>query len=204
MTISIEPLDPVFPTGNRDPLLGRTLRQRTNNTTRTNGRIARDRDNPQPSTSYAQHNAMLAYSTHRSPQVPSEVVEPLQLHTSAIPSSNNLSLVPPKYDEENYPQEDDSDTNSENNEEQNTEQNTVPTSIPDPIHMPKQENEIPPQEVIPQNENQNERPHTPDPDNPIQDNTEFANPNFSMDVINEQPQNDQPQPSTSNSNINSA
>ena len=204
LTISTERLDPVFPTGNRDPLLGQTLRQRTSNTTRTNDRIARDRDNSQPSTSYAQHNAMLADSTHRSPQVPSEIVESLQLHTSALPSSNNLSTVPPKYDEENYPQKHDSDTNSENNEEQNTEQNTVPTSIPDPIHMPKQENEIPPQEDIPQNENKNERPHTPDPENPIQDNAEFANLNFSMDEIAEQLQNDQPQPSTSNSNINSA
>ena len=48
----------------------------------------------------------------------------------------------------------------------------------------------------------NERPHTPDPDNPLEDNTEFPNPNYE---IPEQPQNDQPQPgtSTSNSNTNS-
>ena len=182
LTIFVEPLDPVFPTGNRDSLLAQTLRQNTNNTIRNNDRTAKDRNNPQPSTSNAQHNSMLADSTHRSPQVPSEFVEPLHLQPSAVPSSNNLSPVPPKYEEENYPQEDDSDTNSENNEEQNT----APTSIPDPVPMPKQENEMPLQEDIPQNENQNERPHTPDPDNPIQDNTEFANPNFSMNEIPEE------------------
>ena len=210
LTIFIEPLDPVLPMGNCDPLLG----QRTTNTTRTHDTIPRQRHNPQnnsqPSTSYAHHNPMLTDSTHRSPQIPSETVEPLQLQPSAIPSSQNLSPVPTTYDETNYPQEDDSDTNSKNNnEEKNPQQNTAPISIPDPIHMPKQENELPPQEDIPQNENhnenenENERPHTPDPDNPIQDNTEFANPNFSMDEIPEQQQNDQPQPSTSNSNINS-
>ena len=182
LTISVEPLDPVFPTGNRDPLLGQTSRQRIDNTTRNNDRTARDKDNPQPSTSNAQHNPMLADSTHRSPQVPSDFVEPLHLHPSAVPSSNSLSPVPPKYEEENYPQEDDSDTNSDNNEEQTT----APTHVPDPVHMPKQENEMPLQEDIPQNEKQNERPHTPDPDNPIQDNTEFANPNFSMDEIPEE------------------
>ena len=37
-----------------------------------------------------------------------------------------------------------------------------------------------PQEDIPQNETQIERPHTPDPNNPIQDNTEYANPNYEM------------------------
>ena len=157
------------------------------------------RNNPQPSTSYAQQNAMLADSTHRSPQIPSNIVEPLQLQPSAIPSSNNLSPMPPKYDERNYPQDDDSDADSEINEEENTAQNAAPIPIADPIHMPKQENEMPPQEDIPQNENQNDRPHTPDPNNPIEDITEFANPNFE---IPEQPQNDQPQPGTSNSNSN--
>ena len=189
LTIFIEPLDPVLPMGNRDPLLG----QRTTNTTRTQDTIPRQRhnpqNNPQPSTSYAHHNPMLADSTHRSLQIPSETVEPLQLQPSAIPSSQNLSPLPTTYDETNYPQDDDSDTNSENNnEEQNPQQNTAPISIADQIHMPKQENEMPPQEDIPQNENENERPHTPDPDNPIQDNTEFANPNFSMDEIPEQQQ----------------
>ena len=83
---------------------------------------------------------MLADSTHRSPQLPSETVEPLQLQPSAILSSQNPSPVPTTYDERNYPQEDDSDTNSENdNEEQNPQQNIAPIPIPDPIHMPKQE-----------------------------------------------------------------
>ena len=208
LTIFVEPLDPVFPNGNGDPLLAQTLRQDTNNTTRNNDTTIKHKDNPQPSTSNAQQNSMLADSTHRSPQVPSQFVEPLHLQPSTIPSSNNLSPIPPKYEEENYPQEDDSDTNSENNEEQNI----TPTSIPDPVHMPKQENEIPLQEDIPQNENQNEnqndnqneRPHTPDPDNPIKDNTEFANPNLSMDDIPEQTQNVQPQPTTSNSTTTSA
>ena len=204
LTIFIEPLDPVLPMGNRDPLLG----QRTTNTTRTQDTITRQRhdpqNNPQPSTSCAHHNPMLADSTHRSPQIPSETVEPLQLQPSDIPSSQNLSPVPTTYDERNYPQEEDSDTNSENdNEQQNSQQNIAPIPIADPIHMSKQENEMPPQEDIPQNENENERPHTPDPDNPIQDNTEFANPNFSLDEIPEEQQNDQSQPSTSNSNINS-
>ena len=56
------------------------------------------------------------------------------------------------------------------------------------------------QEDIPQNETQTERPHTPDPDNPIQDNTEYANPNYEMP---EEMPNAQPQPTTSNSNANS-
>ena len=197
LTISVEPLDPVFPTGNRDPLLGQTSRQRIDNTTRNNDRKARDKDNPQPSTSYAQHNPMLADNTHRSPQVPSDSLEPLYLHPSAVPSTSNLSPVPLKYEEENYPQEDDSDTNSDNDEQQTT----APTHMPDPVHMPKQENEMPSQEDIPQNETQIERPHTPDPDNPIQDNTEYANPNYEM--AEEMP-NAQPQPTTSNSNANSA
>ena len=199
MVISVEPLDPVFPTGNRDPLLGQTSRQRIDNTTRTNDRTARDKDNPQPSTSCAQHNPMLADSTHRSPQVPSDSLEPLHLHPSAVPSTSNLSPVPLKYEEENYPQEDDSDTNSDYNEEQTP----APTHMSDPVHMPKQENEMPLQEDIPQNEEQNERPHTPDPDpdNPIQDNTEYANPNYEMP---EEMPNAQPEPTTSNSNANSA
>ena len=141
---------------------------------------------------------MLADSTHRSPQVPSGSLEPLHLHPSAVPSTSNLSPVPLKYEEENYPQEDDSDTNSDNDEEQNT----APIHMPDPVHMPKQENEIPLQEDIPQNETQTERPHTPDPDNPIQDNTEYANPNYEMPE--EMPNAQQPQPTTSNSNANSA
>ena len=140
---------------------------------------------------------MLVDSTHRSPQVPSDSLEPLHLHPSAVPSTSNLSPVPPKYEEENYPQEDDSDTNSDSNEEQTT----APAHMPDPVHMPKQENEMPLQEDIPQNEQQNERPHTPDPDNPIQDNAEYANPNYE---IPEEMQNAQPQPTTSNSNANSA
>ena len=196
LTISVEPLDPVFPTGNRDPLLGQTARQRIDNTTRNNDTTARDKDNSQPSTSYAQHNPMLADSTHRSPKVPSDSLEPLQLNPSAVPSTSNLSPVPLKYEEENYPQDDDSDTNSENDEQQNT----APTHMPDPIHMPKQENEMP-QEDIPQNETQIERPHTPDPNNPIQDNTEYANPNYEMP---EEMPNAQPQPTTSNANANSA
>ena len=196
LTISVEPLDPVFPTGNRDPLLGQTARQRIDNTTRNNDITARDKDNSQPSTSYAQHNPMLADSTHRSPKVPSDSLEPLQLNPSAVPSTSNLSPVPLKYEEENYPQDDDSDTNSENDEQQNT----APTHMPDPIHMPKPENEMP-QEDIPQNETQIERPHTPDPNNPIQDNTEYANPNYEMP---EEMPNAQPQPTTSNSNANTA
>ena len=196
LTISVEPLDPVFPTGNRDPLLGQTARQRTDNTTRNNDTTARDKDNSQPSTSYAQHNPMLADSTHRSPKVPSDSLEPLQLNPSAVPSTSNLSPVPLKYEEENYPQDDDSDTNSENDEQQST----APTHMPDTIHMPKQENEMP-QEDIPQNETQIERPHTPDPNNPIQDNTEYANPNYEMP---EEMPNAQPQPTTSNSNANTA
>ena len=139
---------------------------------------------------------MLADSTHRSPKVPSDSLEPLQLNPSAVPSTSNLSPVPLKYEEENYPQDDDSDTNSENDEQQNT----APTHMPDPIHMPKQENEMP-QEDIPQNETQIERPHSPDPNNLIQDNTEYANPNYEMP---EEMPNAQPQPTTSNANANSA
>ena len=191
LTISVEPLDPVFPTGNRDPLLGQTI----DNTTRNNDTTARDKDNPQPSTSYAQHNPMLADSTHRSPKVPSDSLEPLQFHPSALSSTSNLPPVPLKYEEENYSQDDDSDTNSENDEQQNI----APTHIPDPIHMPQQQNEMP-QEDIPQNETQIERPHTPDPNNPIQDNTEYANPNYEMP---EEMPNAQPQPTTSNANANS-
>ena len=60
---------------------------------------------------------------------------------------------------------------------------------------------MPPQEDIPQNENENENendiPHTSDPDNPIEDNTEFPNPNYQMPE-----QDDQPQPGTSNSDSN--
>ena len=118
---------------------------------------------------------MLADSTHRSPKVPSDSLEPLQFHPSALSSTSNLQPVPLKYEEENYPQDDDSDTNSEDDEQQNT----APIHMPDPIHMPKQENEMP-QEDIPQNETQVQRPHTPDPDNPIQDHTEYANPNYEM------------------------
>ena len=189
LMIFVEPIDPVFPTGNKDPLLTQTVRPRTNNDTTTK--------DPQPSTSHAHHNAMIADSTHRSPQVPSQVVEPLQFQSSNIPTAT-LSPIPIRYEEANYPQEDDSDTNSEGNEEQNA----VPIPVPDPVHMPNQENEMQSQEDIPQidnqNENQNERPHTPDPDNPIQDNTEFANPDFSMNDLPEEIPNAQPQPSTSN------
>ena len=48
--------------------------------------------------------------------------------------------------------------------------------IPPQEDIPQNENEnhIPPQEDIPQNENENDIPHTPDPDNPIEDNTEFS------------------------------
>ena len=191
LTISVEPLDPVFPTGNRDPLLGQTARHTIDNTTSNNDTTARDNDNLQPSTSYAQHNPMLADSTHRSPKVPSDSLEPIQFQPSALSSTSNLPPVPLKYEEETY---DDSDTNSEDDEQQNT------APIPDPIHMPKQENEMP-QEDIPQNETQVERPHTPDPDNPIQDNTEYANPNYEMP---EEIPHAQPQPTTSNSNANSA
>ena len=196
LTISVEPLDPVFPTGNRDPLLGQTARHTIDNTTSNNDTTARDKDNPQPSTSYAQHNPMLADSTHRSPKVPSDSLEPLQFHPSALSSTSTLPPVPLKYEEENNSQDDDSDTNSENEEQQNT----GPTHILDPIHMPKQENEML-QEDIPQNETQIERPHTPDPDNPIQDNTEYANPSYEMP---EEMPHAQPQPTTSNANANSA
>ena len=187
LTISVEPLDPVFPTGNRDPLLGQTARHTIDNTTSNNDTTARDNDNLQPSTSYAQHNPMLADSTHRSPKVPSDSLEPIPFQPSALSSTSNLPPVPLKYEEENY---DDSDTNSEDDEQQNT------APIPDPIHMPKQENEMP-QEDIPQNETQVERPHTPDPDNPLQDNTEYANPNYEMP---EELPHAQPQPTTSNAN----
>ena len=190
LTISVEPLDPVFPTGNRDPLLGQTVRHTIDNTTSNNDTIARDNDNLQPSTSYAQHNPMLADSTHRSPKVPSDSLEPIPFQPSVLSSTSNLPPVPLKYEEENY---DDSDTNSEDDEQQNT------APIPDPIHMPKQENEMP-QEDIPHNETQVERPHTPDPDNPLQDNTEYANPNYEMP---EEMPHAQPQPTTSNANANS-
>ena len=196
LTISVEPLDPVFPTRNRDPLLAHTARHTIDNTTRDNDTTARDKDNAQPSTSYAQHNPMLADSTHRSPKVPSDSLEPLQFYPSAIPTTSTLPPVPLKYEEENYSEDDDSDTNSENEEQQNT----GPTHIPDPIHMPQQENEMP-QQGIPQNETQNERPHTPDPNNPMQDNTEYANPNYEMP---EEIPNAQPQPTTSNGNANTA
>ena len=207
LTIFVEPIDPVFPTGNRDPLIGQTSRQNTTTTTRPNDRIATHRNNPQPSTSYAQQNTMIADSTHRSPQIPSQAVEPLILQPSTIPSNNNPSPVPTEYDEENYPQEDESESENEINEEPNTAQNAAPT--PDPIHMPKPE----PQENIHDNENENEnenetenendRPITPDMNNPIQENSEFPNPNYV--IPEETQQNDQPQPgpSTSDSNINS-
>ena len=133
LTISVEPLDPVFPTGNRDPLLGQTTRHTKDNTISNNDTTARDNDNLQPSTSYAQHNPMLADSTHRSPKVPSDSLEPIPFQPSALSSTSNLPPVPLKYEEQNY---DDSDTNSEN--ENDEQQNTAP--IPDPIHMPKQEN----------------------------------------------------------------
>ena len=94
LTISVEPLDPVFPTGNRDPLLGQTTRHTIDNTTSNNDTTARDKDNAQPSTSYAQHNPMLADSTHRSPKVPSDSLEPLQLHPSALSSTSTLPPVP--------------------------------------------------------------------------------------------------------------
>ena len=146
LTISVEPLDPVFPTGNRDPLLGQTARHIIDNTPRNNDTTARDKDNPQPSTSYAQHNPMLADSTHRSPKVPSDSLEPLQFHPSALSSTSNLPPVPLKYEEENYLPDDDSDTNSEN--ENDEQQNIAPTHMPDPIHMPQPQNEMP-QEDIP-------------------------------------------------------
>ena len=207
LTIFIEPVDPVLPTGNRDPLLG----QRTTNTTTTQDTTQRQTQNtltnPQPSTSYAHHNSMIADSTHKSPQLPSESIEPLQLQLSAIPSSRNSLPVPSTYDEANYSEDDDTDNNSENeteeqDQEQNIAPNPTPNPTPDPIHMPEQKNAIPPQEDIPQNENENEKPHTPDPDNPIEDNTEFPNPNYEIPELQ---QNDQPQPgtSTSNSNTNS-
>ena len=198
LTISVEPLDPVFPTGNRDPLLGQTARHTIDNTTSNNDTTERDKDNLQPSTSYGQHNPMLADSTHRSPKVPSDSLEPLQFHPSALSSTSTLPPVPLKYEEENYLPDEDSDTNSEN--ENDEQQNTAPTQMPDPIHMPKQENEMP-QEDIPQNETQIQRPHTPDPDNPIQDNTGYANPNYEMP---EEMPHAQPQPTTSNANDNTA
>ena len=45
---------------------------------------------------------MIADSTHRSPQLPSENVEPLELQPSAL-SSNKLPPVAPEYDEDEYP-----------------------------------------------------------------------------------------------------
>ena len=68
LTITVEPLDPVFPTGNRDPLLAQTSRQKTVYIT-TN----------------TQDNAMIADSTHKSPQAPSAYVEPIHFHTSTVP-----------------------------------------------------------------------------------------------------------------------
>ena len=141
---------------------------------------------------------MLADSTHRSPKVPSDSLEPLQFQPSTLSSTSNLPPVPLKYEEENYLPDDDSDTNSEN--ENDEQQNIAPTHMPDPIHMPQPQNEMP-QEDIPQNETQIERPHTPDPDNPIQDNTEYANPNYEMP---EEMPNAQPHPSTLNANAYSA
>ena len=208
LTIFVEPIDPVFPIGNRDPLIGQTSGQ---NTTRPNDRIATDRNNSQPSTSYAQQNTMIAdtthrsphITTHRSPDIPSQIVEPLILQPSTIPSTNNPSPVPTEYDEDNYPQADESESENEINEEQNTAQNAAPT--PDPIHMPKTEpkEDIPHNENENENENENDRPITPDINNPIPNDTEFPNPNYV--IPEETPQNDQPQPgpSTSDSNINS-
>ena len=207
LTIFVEPIDPVLPTGNRDPLIGQRPRQNITTTTRPNDRIETDRNNVQPSTSYAQQNAMIADSTHRSPQLPSQIVEPLHLQPSAIPSSNNLPPVASEYDEEDYSQNDDSENENENEiKQENTGPNTPPNPTLDPIHMPEKENETPqedipqkeneiPQEDIPHNENENDRPHTPDPNNPIEDTTDFPNSNY---VIPEQ--DDQPQPGTSNSN----
>ena len=143
---------------------------------------------------------MIADSTHRSPQLPSQIVEPLHLQPSAIPSSNNLPPVASEYDEEDYSQNDDSEIENENEIKENTGPNAPPIPTPDPIHMPERENEEPPQEDIPQNENENDIPHTPDPDNPIEDNTEFANSNY---VIPEQDDQPQPGPSNLNSDPNS-
>ena len=50
LIISVEPLDPVFPTGNRDPLLAQTARNTIDNTTRDNDTTAREEDNSQPLT----------------------------------------------------------------------------------------------------------------------------------------------------------
>ena len=206
LTIYVEPIDPVLPTGNRDPLIGQRPRQNIATTTRPNDRIEIDRNNAQPSTSHTQQNAMIADSTHRSPQLPSQIVEPLQLQPSAIPSSNNPPPVASEYEEEDYSQNESENENENENgngneneiKQENTGPNTppnpTPNPTPDPIHMPEKENEFP-QEDIPQNENENDIPRTPDPDNPIEDTTDFPNPNF---VIPEQ--DDQPQPGTSNTN----
>ena len=48
LTITVEPLDPVFPTGNRDPLLAQTSRQKTVHITTNNDNTAIEKDNPQP------------------------------------------------------------------------------------------------------------------------------------------------------------
>ena len=136
LTITVEPLDPVFPTGNRDPLLPQTSRQKKVHITTNNDKTSTNKDNPQPSTSNTQDNTMIADSTHRSPHVPSAYEEPMHFHTSTVLSSTNLSPVPSKYNEEDYPQDDNSDSDSEDNEEQDTE----PISMPDPVHMPQQEN----------------------------------------------------------------
>ena len=96
LTITVEPLDLVFPTGNRDPLLAQTSRQKTVHITTNNDRTEIDKDNPQPSTSNTQDSAMIADSTYRSPQVPSAYVEPIHFHTSTVPSSTDLSPVPSK------------------------------------------------------------------------------------------------------------
>ena len=143
LTITVEPLDPVFPTGNRDPLLVQTSRQKTVHITINNDNTAIEKDNPQPSTSTIQHNPMVADSTHRSPQVPSTHIDPLHFHTSTVPSATDLSPVPSKYNEADYPQDDNSESNSDDNDEQDTD----PIPMPDPVHMPQKENE---NEEIPQ------------------------------------------------------
>ena len=182
LTITVERLEPVFPTGNRDPFLAKTSRQKTVHITTDNDNTAIEKDKPQPSTSKIQHNAMVADSTHRSPQVPSTYMDPIHFHTSTVPSVTDLSSVSSNYNEADYPQDDNSESNSDDNDEQDTD----PIPMPDPVHMPQKEyeNEEIPQEEIPHIEQQNEMPQTQGPSNPSHDNTQPINP--------ESPDNDRP------------
>ena len=146
---------------------------------------------------------MVADSTHRSPQVPSTHIGPLHFHISTVPSATDLSPVPSKYNEADYPQDDNSGSNSDDNDEQDTD----PIPMPDLVHMPQKENENEeiPQEEIPHIEQQNERPQTPGPSNPSHDNTQPINPEFpNNDRPKQEIPDDPPQTTNINSDTNSA